>query len=374
MSVEEPPAPSLARLSRRDSRRISVAPPTPLSKSFLVQNESFTPTGSVELASPSGGGHGPASRQQSMRGSIMRQSSVNRSTKFDRSRRRMTKIDPNLSITEITKLSRATEVEKKKLDPINRKEVFKFECEGEIQADTSLKGMHVKWKASFDRPIEELIYPSLQRFDNDTFEEKRKQYENLHGHSRYGYSAIGRTTKLDMIDGAENPGSRMMFIHAPKWTMTLENRAPTPSSPSHSPSKLHDSLNEMSLDGGDSLTLSVDDIPRGGGLDAIVPEKPTTSSYRSLQEEIEAEGEKILRQQVVDRYHARLEEDELRAKIKAEEDNYFHIRLPNSKQALLMSALPPVKDGDGDHLVSDADADAAATAAGLAAVGVDEGF
>lgn len=290
-----------------------------------------------------------------MRSNSRRSSAVNnstRNTKFDRSRRRITKIDPNFSITEITKLSRSAEIERKKLEPINRREVFKFECEGDIQADTSLKGMHVKWKATFDRPIEELIYPSLQRFDNDNFEEKRKQYENLHG--RRGYSALGRTaTKLDMLDNnSNNFGPRMMFIHAPKWAMTLENRRSAPSSPNRSPPKLQTELNESSLDAGDSLTLSVDDIP--GGLDASIADKQ--SNYHSLYEEIEEEGEKYLREKVIRRYHARQEENELRAKIKAEEESFFHISLPKAKQTLLANALPPMKDGDGDHLVSYIDA------------------
>lgn len=346
-SADDGPAPSLSRLSKRDSRRISASTPAPLSKSFSIKHEAKAQGNSVEL--PPSPSNALVSRQQSIRPTLVQQNggnATNRSTRFDRSRRRMTKVDPNLSISDITKISRTTEIEKKKLEPINRKEVFKFECSGDIKSDTKLKGMHVSWKATFDRPIEELIYPSLQRFDNDNFEEKRKQYENLHGHTRQGYSALGRTMKLDMLDGVDNSGPRMMFIHAPKWTMKLENRNALAASPNRSPNKSHDALNESSLDAGDSLTLSVDDLPPG--MDFLADK---SHLYRDLYEEIEAEGEKYLREKVIQRFHARLEEEELRKKMKAEEDNFFNVTLPRSRQVLLSNSLPPVKEGDGDHLV-----------------------
>jgi hypothetical protein len=319
-----------------------------LGKSFVARSDSNS--GQNEPTSPTA-----LQRQQSVKASFVPQGSAvntspktngNRLSKFERSRRRMTKVDPNLSITDITRVTRSTEMERRRLEPINRKDIFKFECEGDIQTETALKGMHVKWKASFDRPIEELIYPSLQRFDNDTYEEKRKHHETLHGHSRHGYSALGRTMKLDMLDSAENnSGPRMMFIHAPKWSVSLENRRSPTASPNRSPSRQQHDLNESSLDAGDSLTISVDYIPTGIDFSTEV-----NIPYKSLLEEIEESGEEYLRKKVIDRYHARLEEDELRAKLKAEQDSLFNVSLTNSRRALLVSNISPLRGDDGDSL------------------------
>eukprot|EP01031_Cornospumella_fuschlensis_P048824 gene48824-59781_t len=96
------------------------------------------------------------------------------SPKVEVFKRRANQLNPNIKISEITKPIRTHIAEKDKKAIPKRTEVFKFHCEGDIINHDGGDGKHVEWKATFDKPIEQLIYPSLQRFDNETFEEKRK--------------------------------------------------------------------------------------------------------------------------------------------------------------------------------------------------------
>lgn len=358
--MEESAVTKPSLLSRRNSRRQSVSAQIPLSKSFVMAGSFHGNLPSTPEQSSSGS---PPTKALSMRdrsNSIARTSS-SRGTKL---KRRITKIDPNVTISDITRTTRITESEKRKLAPINRRDIFKFECEGEITGSPVFKGKHVQWKATFDRPIEELIYPSLQRFDNEVYEEKKKRHESLHGHSTFvrspGNTILdnGRGTKMEMLSDKPDTidGETLVFMHTPKWTMKLEDSARPPrspkKSPGHSPSAQKGMVNNdsqldqtFSLDGGDSLTLSL--------VDEELPGSPSRlKKYATLGMEIEEEGEKCLREEVLERYERRLEEEARLEKIKAETGSFFHISLPHSKRAMIGSTLPPLQEGDADHLVS----------------------
>jgi hypothetical protein len=209
--------------------------------------------------------------------------------------RRMAQINPDVKIIDITRQTRGGIGEKKKV--VNRGEIFKFDCEGDIVAHTNNIGSsnnglnnsgdvkrHVKWHATFDRPIEQLIYPSLQRVDNEAYEEKRKVYKQLHGNhelsvgvatsltntagsssikpsitspgiakspksstqatatsttavqpssapERHQYSyQENHGIKLDLLPEAANLPSDFMFIHTPKWTVEVSEVKPSSSS------------------------------------------------------------------------------------------------------------------------------------------------
>lgn len=46
--------------------------------------------------------------------------------------------------------------------------MYEFSCSGLIDRDDScLNGRTVEWKASFELPLEEFVYPSLQRYEYD---------------------------------------------------------------------------------------------------------------------------------------------------------------------------------------------------------------
>lgn len=179
--------------------------------------------------------------------------------------RRMGQVNQDIKIIEITRQARTND--KKKVP--NTSEIFKFECEGDII--TPLQGMkkHVKWHATFDKPIEQLIYPSLQRFDNEAYQEKRKVFRQLHGGAMEG-SAIKSNVpltapnpahpplpqkspkssqqpqqqqqqqqqqmtysfsenhgiKIDILPEAMAVSSDFMFIHTPKWTVDVTDVKP----------------------------------------------------------------------------------------------------------------------------------------------------
>ncbi|RYH05853.1 hypothetical protein EON65_43645 [archaeon] len=116
------------------------------------------------------------------------------SPKVEVFKRRANQLNPHIKISEITKPIRTHIAEKDKKAIPKRTEVFKFHCEGDIQSHDMVDGKHVEWKATFDKPIEQLIYPSLQRFDNEAFEEKRKAYKILHGQHETVVPSAGSPT------------------------------------------------------------------------------------------------------------------------------------------------------------------------------------
>ena len=62
------------------------------------------------------------------------------------------------------------EVEKVEVQPCR---VYKFTCSGQnSKKDSTLNGRNLEWKATFDLPIEEFAYPSLQRYQYDALEDR----------------------------------------------------------------------------------------------------------------------------------------------------------------------------------------------------------
>ena len=62
------------------------------------------------------------------------------------------------------------EVEKLEVQPCR---VYSFHCGGEnIKDNNNLQGKNIEWKATFELPIEEFVYPSLQRYEYDAADDK----------------------------------------------------------------------------------------------------------------------------------------------------------------------------------------------------------
>lgn len=170
-----------------------------------------------------------------------------------------------INLKAITSTTRT--IEKKKLP--KPEEVFKFNCGGVVGGDSQLSGKRVEWKAEFKRPLEELVYPSLQRFDNAGYEEKKKQYRRLHGAT---HSSL--TIKLEPLPDEQLPkNEQIMFLHTPSWTLSLRD------------------AEEESED------------------------LRSQRSGRVTVKAIEEDGEKLLRAQVKDRFREKLEIDRLTSEL-----------------------------------------------------------
>ncbi len=290
-------------------------------------------------------------------------------------RRRITQVDPNIQISEIVSLPTRTHVNRKKL---NRSELYHFECEGDLKVSGSDDKLHVKWDAKFDRPIEQLIYPSLQRFDNEAFEKKRQQYRSLHGGSNDFIAHVPRNIgepghipdhyneglQLDFIKGGDLVQDNILFLYPPKWNVQLERQQSpkddTSVVPSLSPEKSVSESDVLS-DGG-----SVSDLrSRRSGrslrsrvtYQEDVEEEDTISyiplaaskKYSSLAEEIDTEGERYLRKKIRENFRKKLENDERMLREQAEQKNPFNIAILKAKAAIPAN-LPPIQD-TGDKLV-----------------------
>jgi hypothetical protein len=157
--------------------------------------------------------------------------------------------------------------------------VFGFKCSGEIGGDSLVAGKRVEWKAKFDRPIEELIYPSLQRFDFIDYERRqRNRLKQLHEHhgsaktpSQIKYFNNHETEhqiKLDPIPPHLLPANQdIVYVHTPQWTVKLtDNHRPRSRS------------NTKDLKCDESVDSSSEKVP-----------------YADIGEELDLEGERYLR-------------------------------------------------------------------------------
>lgn len=224
----------------------------------------------------------------------------------NRNRRRVTHANPNVKISEITDITRDRNLHEKSKTQPKPEAVYKFHCGGDISNDVKgIAGMHVEWNATFNKPLEQLIYPSLQRFDMSAYDEKRKIQQKLHGHydahftagtalsksstaSSSGMTASNfNSTNLRQIscdlDNATSLENQKLFIHTPKWTVKLTSNSST--------SRPH-SRSRTSTEDGAALDTSTN--------------KPV---YDSLADEIDIEGENYLRQRIKDRYMAKIESE-----------------------------------------------------------------
>jgi hypothetical protein len=150
-------------------------------------------------------------------------------------RRRVTNINPNIKISDITDVTRQVERSYQKAKIPKPDYAYKFQCSGEIGGDRTISGMHVEWSATFNKPVEQLIYPSLQRFDLTTYDQQRKQQHKLHGHNDTHFVGSSNAEHIESngqsvtllrqissdIDRHTGIEDQKMFIHTPTWTMKL---------------------------------------------------------------------------------------------------------------------------------------------------------
>lgn len=355
------------------------------------------------------------SGRNSMRRSSSVKSDLNarRSTKTGAAlgrRRRITPINPNINIADVTRLVKPEESERKKLVIPNRSELFHFVCEGDMKDgdkelsddEENARKRHIKWSASFDKPLEELIYPSLQRFDNKKYEERRKLYEKLHGHRLYENMSMAHSTsasgsnpatppviqtnasniKMEMLPEAENMRSEMMFLYTPKWTVEITYPAATPdhspdasaaksptsdkkSSKSKKSSKFRKYNTNVGIQTGynkafrDS-SFSVDDSSVSVSLaEEEDDEEPNYFTITDLKkqklrnplEEIETEGENYLRKQIKLNYEKKLLQDQLDEQDRLKSLSPFNVSIRRGLSSSFSGKLPPLGDG-GEEVVS----------------------
>lgn len=98
-----------------------------------------------------------------------------------------------------------------------------------------MAGKRVEWKAKFDRPIEELIYPSLQRFDIAGYEKRVQQRQrgdklnDHHGSAKtpsmikyFNNHETDGQIKLEPIPAHLLPANEeIVYVHTPQWTVKL---------------------------------------------------------------------------------------------------------------------------------------------------------
>ena len=99
---------------------------------------------------------------------------------------------------------------------------YRFQCEGILGAPEEEGCRKVEWNASFERPIEQLIYPSLQRFDHEAYTKRRNMQMQLHGHHGGGFALETSTDSvgvgLELLSAAE--GGNLTEI-LPDWTAAV---------------------------------------------------------------------------------------------------------------------------------------------------------
>jgi hypothetical protein len=289
-------------------------------------------------------------------------------------RRRITQVDPNVQIAEIVSIPTRTHARKK----LNRNELYHFECEGEINMSSTNDKLHVKWDAKFDKPIEQLIYPSLQRFDNEAFEKKRQRYRSLHGGNNEFIAHVPRNIgepghvpdhfneglQLDFIKGGDIVHDNILFLYPPKWNVQVqrlqsateeeqitENVIQSPiksvaESGSGSVSEIHSRRSGRSFRSRMTYQEELEDE------DTSISYVPLSSlkNYSSFEDEINAEGEKFLRMRLKENFKKKLEMDGRMLQEQADQNNPFNVAILKAK-AHAPTNLPPLQD-NGDKLVS----------------------
>eukprot|EP01038_Epipyxis_sp_PR26KG_P005255 gene5255-7303_t len=176
-------------------------------------------------------------------------------------RRRITNINPNLKLADVVSSRPSTansaasgSNDMTDLDDpnyfANRRKLkadksYKFKCGGAIEKAQTLTGKSVEWSATFSKPMEQLIYPSLQRFDNEEYKQKKKFYEKLHGRTLDGlmrlpsYSSnsisshpvsienyddsieVDYYTNQSKLDAHLQVNHQKLFLITPNWTAKI---------------------------------------------------------------------------------------------------------------------------------------------------------
>ena len=142
-------------------------------------------------------------------------------------RRRVATVEPinladiNSSSTAKKVLSLITETSRGQAKP---NKSYRFQCEGTLGGSEEGGSHKVEWKASFERPIEQLIYPSLQKFDHEAFNKRRDLQIQLHGHHSGGLALETSTDSLvlEPLSVAET-----LTEILPDWTATVTDVRPS---------------------------------------------------------------------------------------------------------------------------------------------------
>ena len=202
-------------------------------------------------------------------------------------RKKTITIDPNAKSAEIPRVVRSN---LNKFTVPDSDKVFQFKCSGEIGGDSQVAGKKIVWKAKFERPIEELIYPSLQRFDIAGYERRmqnRQKFQNEHNGSAKTPSNIKyfnnhepeSAVRLEPISPHMLPTNEdIVYVHTPQWTVQLHD---SPKSRSRANTSDSHSLLEGILGGGNTSNDS-----------------EIGDDFADLAEEIDIQGERYLRQRI----------------------------------------------------------------------------
>jgi hypothetical protein len=208
----------------------------------------------------------------------------------------MTPTDNTAKLSELTRVAKANAA--KFVIPDSDK-VFQFKCNGLIGGDSQLAGKRVEWKAKFERPLEELIYPSLQRFDLAGYERKQRYRQKMldehHGSAKtpsnikyYNNHEPEHQIKLDPIPANLLPTNEdIMYVHTPQWTVKVTDyqRPRSRSGPKEIPAE-------------DASSVSSE-----------------MGEYLNIGEELDVEGEKYLRERMRASIIEREEEKKRKEKI-----------------------------------------------------------
>ena len=97
---------------------------------------------------------------------------------------------------------------------------FSFACNGDIGGKSDIAGSHIEWKANFDRPLEQFVYPSLQRFDLTDWLEHRN-IEVM----KYGADAFVEEEPLYLDTDLDLKfEDQKLFVHTPSWSANITGK------------------------------------------------------------------------------------------------------------------------------------------------------
>lgn len=213
-------------------------------------------------------------------------------------RRRITAVDPNLKLSEVARVPKASGG---KLVVPDSDKVFQFSCGGQLDGDSQLAGKYVEWKATFERPIEQLIYPSLQRFDMESYDRKIKLKQKLHGRSEplnvNVNNNISSMIKLEPLPDSMMPtNEEIVFLHTPHWTVQIKT---TNENEYNSDSPNKNSTGSPSENNFENINTSIDNIKLTAAPNASTSLSLTyNNAYNSISQELDIEGEKYLRNKI----------------------------------------------------------------------------
>ena len=145
--------------------------------------------------------------------------------------RRIVSIDPNLNLADVNFAASAKKAlglnsnSNKGLPKPNKS--YRFRCESILDGTETHPPQKVEWNATFERSIEQLIYPSLQKFDNEAYEKKKALHYQLHGyHAPRSKVDIDSSTALDssnFFNLEQLQDAEAMPSILPDWTVVVKD-------------------------------------------------------------------------------------------------------------------------------------------------------